>query len=852
MFGLLLAACKPDEAPIVDEPGTCLAERASARPFDPAMAVPGDVAVGRNGDVVLDNTRARFVITAPDQGSTYYHYGGIVADAVPLSDCEPIGEDLLDEVGLILGSVDVANPSASILRAFQATSLTIESDGSDGGPAVVRATGTDAPYWLVEYELVRSGVSSGGRPVSGPWNLTIDVRYTLFPDDSDLRIDWTLSGDEDLSLLTGALLSFAPAFDVAEAGSGRLDFSGISLATGIPAMMATDGATEAAWGVEGGQLATAHISGIDVALDVAQAITDPLEISPGVSATSHMHLSVGHVDDRALPALVAASPERLAGQWPSVDWVDGVVVDSAGAPIAGARVELWSDAGAGSSLTQWVASDAAGMWRHPTLGFADPPWSWEVRAIAPGRDPSELTQATTGMSLSLGPSGGVDVSVEGPDGPLPATIALRRFDGLAIDSAVLGSGHVPAPPGTYEVTVSRGIRYEPTIATILVPEDGAVGHAVTLEPTFDATGWANIDTHVHSEFSPDSRSPRSEVLRHAAAHGLDIVLHTEHEHIVDVSTASADAGTDTWVRSLGGQEVTAPVPEHMTLVGVTPDGTPRGGPVAWYGMDLPNLFAAMRARGDGGLNLFNHPGYMDLVGWDPVAAAPTLTDPGLLGLDPDGAVWSWDFDGIEVMNGVDSPFSDGNGRFEKWMSIVQAGHPVLPIGCSDAHSLGDIGFPSTWFPANGPSPDLSDEAIFDGLRSGNVSISAGALGQIALDGVAPGGVVTTSAASLHITVLAPRAIDVTHAVVFVNCNEALRVDATGLGPTWIDASVDLTFTEDSTVVVAAFGEGALPAGFPAFSATNVPRALVAPVYVDTDGNGQFDPPAGRRCPFPEL
>ena len=38
-----------------------------------------------------------------------------------------------------------------------------------------------------------------------------------------------------------------------------------------------------------------------------------------------------------------------------------------------------------------------------------------------------------------------------------------------------------------------------------------------------------------------------------------------------------------------------------------------------------------------------------------------------------------------MFNGHGSPFDDGNGRFDNWMSMVNAGHPISAIGCSDDH-----------------------------------------------------------------------------------------------------------------------------------------------------------------------
>ena len=106
---LTLCACKKDgakPAPGGAEDtaavGDCPAPGMSmARVMTPDDAIPGDAAVGTAGDFILQNGHAAYVITEPGKGSTYYHYGGIVADAVPMDGCAWAGEDKLDEVNVL-------------------------------------------------------------------------------------------------------------------------------------------------------------------------------------------------------------------------------------------------------------------------------------------------------------------------------------------------------------------------------------------------------------------------------------------------------------------------------------------------------------------------------------------------------------------------------------------------------------------------------------------------------------------------------------------------------------------------------------------------------------------------------
>ena len=148
-IAVLLASCKDDPVPgATAETGEgifaegCPSSGAAlARQIGVAASLPGKIAVGTSGDYLLANELAAFVVTEPDKGSTYYYYGGIIADAVAMDGCTVLGDDRLDEVALVVGQLDLTNIYASVLRGFRGTEAEVLSDGSDGGPATVRVRG---------------------------------------------------------------------------------------------------------------------------------------------------------------------------------------------------------------------------------------------------------------------------------------------------------------------------------------------------------------------------------------------------------------------------------------------------------------------------------------------------------------------------------------------------------------------------------------------------------------------------------------------------------------------------------------------------------------------------------------
>ncbi len=865
---LALAACGTDPSKSSPDPDTgptlqsCPSPgMALARTLTDDDDIPGETAVGVTGDYILQNELAAFVITRPDAGSTYWYYGGAIADAVAMEGCAFDGEDKLDEVGIVLGELELTAFQESVLRAFRATEVEVVADGSDGGPAIVRATGTDDTHWLVEYELMKEALNSGGREFSSPYGLTITVDYILAPESNALQIDLAIAntGTEDRVLTSATWLSLAPSMDLFRYPTSSLSVGPLNLGLGIPWLVATDGEDALSFAVQSGNLAYAGVSGVDIALDANQALTDAIELAPGESDLRTSYLVVGNGDGpTATEPLATLNPEPVPGQAYTLVPGAGVVQGPDGAGVADVSVALLATApGEDPGVLDVAYTDSSGSFALAVPDFGGD-WTWQLQVEAPGRA-TVITDAFAASALpatvSVGAAGFLDVTAVDQDGaPSPARVELKPAGdaGRADTLWVMGSGQHPVVPGDYTFTATRGYEYAPVTGTLTVPEGGGDSLSVELVRVIDTTGWISIDTHVHSSDSPDSRVLPEDVLRHAAAHGLDIVLHTEHEHIVDRADLPAEIGVLDWVDSIGGEEVTASVPEHLTMFPVTPDGTPRGGPIEWFGRDLDTLFGDMRARSGGGVNLLNHPSYLALIGWDRLLAEPTLSDPTLLGLAPDAAVWSWDFDGMEVMNGHRSPFASGNGRFLDWQSMLNAGHPLVAVGCSDDHGGNDVGFPRTYVPSSSDVPrEIDTNEVVEGFLTGNAQASAGAFARLSVDDTAGLGDLyapTSNAFELSIAIEALPEVDVTHVVVFYNCDTVAQLAATDPdGIEKLNTVVQLDALEDGHLTVAAFGSERLPAGLPQFDPTEVPRVLTSPIYIDADGDGMFSGPGGKEC-----
>jgi hypothetical protein len=662
---LLTLSCQPTQTPDpdVEDPvvptGEGLFARGCPQPGQARALVmageerlAGTRAVGRAGDVALFNEHAAFVISRAGSDATYWYYGGALVDAAPVAGCAQVQDDKLEEKGLVLGELNLAQFEQSLLRAFEATEVTVLADGSDGGAAIVRASGRDATHWLVEYTLQRD--AGGERTFGRSFDVEITVDYVLEPGSRVLRQEITVTNASDAPrrLFTAVLFTLGDTLDVHRFSRNGLGLAGLDVSAGVPWMVATDGEGAYAYATDGVNLGALNVSGVDVLLDLDQVLTKPLEPSPGASATQTTYFAVGDRDGAsATGALHAVHPMPLRDDPYEPRPVDVTVVDASGSPVPGMEVRLEASDDGEWGILDVFYSDADGGLQGTLPAFESGlPLRW--RPVADGRDDAapvevDLT-AGAALSLSVLPSGELEHAITDPDGGiLPARLELTRVsDGARRRRFVFGEGSVPLPPGTWDWVATRGFEWAPQRGTVTVPEDGVGRLEATLVREVDTTGWLTADTHIHSQASADSPVLQERQLLVGASHGLGVAVATDHEIVVDFTEALQRAGLQGHMGSVPGEEVTATVPEHMTMFPTPPDGTPLGGFIRWYGMDLPELVDAMRARG-ADVAMMNHPGWLREIGWDRVAGRPTVTDPTVFGLDPDAELWTWDLDGVD-------------------------------------------------------------------------------------------------------------------------------------------------------------------------------------------------------------
>lgn len=867
----LLVGCPPRDADTDTElptgaglfvEGCPVPGQATARVIaDPAARMLGEVAVGGVGDVLLMNEVAAFVITQPGTESTYWYYGGALADAAALRGCEQVTPDLLEDVGLALAQIELTGPTNSRVRAFEATELEVVASGAGGEAAVVRATGVDATHWLVEHTLQQDAIADGGRPFDVPYGVQITVDYVLRPGSSVLEVVVNVVGDASApeALAGAALLRFADSMEVGGLESSRIGAFGLNVGAAMPWVSASDGDGAMAFAVDGYNLGRLNISGVEIALDLDHVLTQPVTPrgTSWVEGDSYRYFfAVGPSDaNSATRHLREVHPDPVRqGSYELVP-VSGSVVDAlGGAPVPGASVRVEAQLVSGDwSELDWVNADSEGRFELQVAAI-DPRWSYRVRVLAPGREPSEpvgvsLTDGAA-LRLEVPPAGVLSYALRELGGEaMPARLDLTREDGLRRRLHLFGTGDVAIEPGTYTWTASRGFEWASEAGTVTVPPGGAGTIEATLEQVVDTSGFLSVDSHIHSGPSPDSQVPMERQLLVAASHGLDVAMSTDHEAIVGFARALERSGLSAHIGIVSGLEMTASSLEHMTAFPLEPDGTPQGGLVRWYGLDFAEVVQAQRDRG-ASVVLINHPGYLDTIGWDPLTGEPGV-DPTLLGLRPGASLWSWTLDGLELLNGS-SPFADGNGRFEMWQGMLNLGHPATAVASSDDHDGTSTGFPRTYFVSSTDDPGAFVEAeLVEAFRTGRAFMSAGAFLRVSVEGAGLGALATARDGEVEVALRVDARPDVAvdEVVVYANCDEVARLPTTDPGAVIkLDTTLRLPLEADANLVVAAFGEAPMPVGLPGVGA-NVPRAMSNAIYVDGDADGAFTAPGGKTCTY---
>lgn len=758
---------------------------------------PDDLATWRDGDYVLANERFAFVVSQPENHEVYDPYGGRVRGMARI------------EGGALVAPADFNLAMLGIARYVVGTdSVTVMSDGSDGGRAVVRARGPLAPI-----EALGPLLEQAIRADLDGWVGALD--YSLSPGDDFVEVSLSIRrGSGRSASIPFVTAAFFQSFRM-PSWTEQSGFVAPMMATPFVAFEDQD-ATSYAWAA------------------VPQSAGGPGELSLFLSTSGFDFYTTraGSVpactEQRfVLGRFVVGETDGMNGVQ-RVLWrergevtrtVTGTLTSSDPAAIAGAHVHVTNTAG-DVHYTRAVV-DASGAFDLVVPADAGSVWVW--REGAPLEGPFAIP-ASGPMTIPLAQLATLSIDVtDGMSGaPIPArvqTFPVGTAPAVAPEAfgeRELGrgrnrmefapvSGHVDVrvAPGTYRLVVSHGWEMEThdQMLTLAAGETRAI--AAPLARAFDTPGLMCADYHIHTHRSVDSEDSGRLKVSALAADGLEIAIRSDHEWVDDFGPVVHDLGLDDVVLGLAGEELTTFVYGHFGVFPLEVDRTrPSSGAVTWFDRLAPEVFAEVRSRPESPLLIINHPraggirqGYFNEAGYNRTTGIAT---------HPEN--WDETFDVVEVINS--SSFENNRGEtVADWFSLLNAGRHVMMVGSSDSHHThGDpVGYPRTclWIGQDDVHA-IDGDMVRDVTHAGTSFVTGG----IYLTVTGPGGVRPGASASgvgmrtqIHVVVQAPSFIDVDQLEVIVDGTTTETIPITAP----VDPTETLRFEGDVDVDVAASG-----------------------------------------------
>ena len=833
---------------------------------DDAALFAGTAASGRVGDLKIYNHVARFVIQGLRPGDYYIKHGGVLIDADAERPEGVPGRDLLDEL----------SPMVGLGRIVAAESVEVLDAGGPGRAAVVQVKGRGAPFELLTGALENPGFVPD-------LDVTVTTTYTLPPDSPLLEVETRFTWNAvDQAVQYGDLALYGiEAGEIFGPGVGMAEGTGRD--AGWAAIVAKD--ADVAFGIFGEGEADFPGSPIEALLGdigpVLAALRPGEALREGQTVTWRRRYGVA----RDLATLTDAWQAALGL---AVEPVGGRV-EVGGAPVEGLRVLLQDPAGRPMTL---ALTDAEGRWQAtlPTGGAGLDGWTaladgrgdgraMDLPEAAPWYPPHGAASVQTGVldallterpvawAAGLGVAGPVPAAADTPlvlvapgllqvntgDGrPAVVRVDFAEGDPVPADSARLrprpdgraaslylrdGEGTLPLEPGDYWVTVSRGLRWEAVRERVSIGSAERVELRAELEQAFETPGVLAIDPHSHASASPDGRVQMADRLITSAAHGVDLHIGTDHEHIADYRPLLVTLGLDRFGGSVPATEVSPVLRGHTNVWPLEADPAAQGGGgLRWWEIqvDTTELYRRIHAAyGPGAMLQVNHPsGGSGMFGNADLAA------------DGSGAAradfWSDDFELVEVLN--DGSYREFSADF---LNLVNHGIRAVPVGVSDSHGHENgMGANVTWLYAGvDHAAELDAAALKTAVLAGGTVAALGPYLELTVDGAWAAGQTFSRASTLDVRLKAASWCRVDRLQLLrdgqVVQEVAVLPEDSGAGGLRWSGSFELNPEVDASYVIVALGSSDMSPVYPG----KLPWAMSAPLFIDRGGDG-WTPPLG--------
>lgn len=412
-----------------------------------------------------------------------------------------------------------------------------------------------------------------------------------------------------------------------------------------------------------------------------------------------------------------------------------------------------------------------------------------------------------------------------------------RLDPVESIDCVEGSGVFSLVPGSYRLYACHGIEYSTDSHEIRIRPGEKIDMVFRLSREVVTEGFVTADLNVHTAASLDGPATVGERFAGAVAEGLDLIAVTDRGEAFDTDRRESPdrltviPGEELVLRDIGRFSVFP--------LSVRNEIQPLGGRGV-EGKTPARLFDLFRSRPGRPLVQVHAPrdgetGYFTTMGIDPVTGLSTNIEfaPG--------------FDLLEVATGTS--LGDASTVLVDWFHLLNLGHRIFGSGNSAVSARGPapIGMPRNCIDLTGT--DGGANAAVEALRAGRFFLTTGPFIRFTINGDGrPGDMVPDEdgLVDLAVDVEAAGWIDTDRVTIFANGAPVVESDRPAGDGLRFKLRETLAVYRDTWFVAVVTGDRALdpfytgPDGEPVY-----PVAASNPVWVDYNGNGVFDPPGAR-------
>jgi len=457
----------------------------------------------------------------------------------------------------------------------------------------------------------------------------------------------------------------------------------------------------------------------------------------------------------------------------------------------------------------------------------------------------------------------VDVSVhEQPGGePIPSRITVADEHGSLVSLGTVtdathavrpgvvysatGAVRLQLPAGRYVIYAGRGFEYGIDRVAVDLANGATASPRLTIRREVDTSGWAAMDTHVHTgTFARHGDASIDERMLTLAGEGIELPVSSEHNTRVDFDGYARAAGVRTAFTPVMGTEVTTPALGHFNVFPVPLQGRA----IDARSADWATLRASIDAAAQRPVIVLNH-GLDEHGGFIPLGVDRHLA---VAGEDREG--WALPATAMEIVNSG-AVLRDGLALPRAWMAMLNHGLTLTPVGSSDSHDVARyiVGQGRTYVRCDDRRPDAIDLAgATESVRRGQVMVSYGLLTEIDVGDKGPGELVRARGElAVRIRVKGPAWTRAQHVALYVDgipVREEAIAAGTGAGLKW-EATWRLPAPgHDVHLVAVATGPGVSAPYWPTAKPYQPTSTQFTPyvlgvsgaVFVDADGSGAFD------------